>query len=91
MAKSGGDSGDADPLQEETRAKVKQAIIVNFPNPEHPKRMEMEMMLQFLQTMKDLTMFVQKYEADLGELIELRLKAAEAQAKIADLEAKAGA
>eukprot|EP01043_Picozoa_sp_COSAG02_P086226 COSAG02_NODE_23716_length_710_cov_0.934534_1_plen_129_part_01 len=67
-------SGGADPWQEETRAKVKQAIIVSFPNPEHPKRMEMEMMLQFLQTMKDLTMFVQKYEADLGDLAKIQVE-----------------
>lgn len=74
LAKSGSDGGDADPLQEETRAKVKQAIIVNFPNPEHPKRQEMETMLQFLQTMKDLTMFVQKYDADLGDLAKIQVE-----------------
>ena len=65
--------GGADPLQDEARAKVRQAIVVNFPDPQSPKRQEMEMMLQFLQTMNDLAMFVAKYEQDLGELAKIQM------------------
>ena len=32
------------------------------------------MMLQFLTTMKDLTMFAQKYEADLGDLAKIQVE-----------------
>ena len=104
---SGDQGGDAPPLQEEARSKVKQAIVISF-GPEDPKgcgkthllrhvytlktivlprqeatstretprlnerlrflargRQEMLMMLQFVQTLQDLEMFVQKYQDDL--------------------------
>ena len=58
------DQTQAPPLQEEARSKVRQAIAISF-GPEHPKGMEMLMMLQFVQTLQDLEMFTEKYQDDL--------------------------
>ena len=66
-------SGDATPLQEEARTKVKQAIIISYGNPEDPKRIEMEMMLQFLQTLQDLEMFTTRYSDDLSDLAKIQV------------------
>ena len=48
--------------------------MIAFGNPENPKRQEMEMMLQFLTTMEDLTMFAKKYESDLGDLAKIQVE-----------------
>lgn len=70
-----GDHAQAPPLQEEARAKVRQAIAVSF-GPEDPKGREMLMMLQFVQTLQDLQMFTEKYQEDLVRSLRSRRRPA---------------
>ena len=64
-------SSDASPpLAEEARMKVMQAINISF-GPDDPSRKELEMMLQFVQTVEDLQYFTEKYRHMLNDLAKI--------------------